>query len=212
MARIVVLEKGLADRVEIVPAQTRPGGQPVLPHQSVGPGAVSRPGRRHRPGGILRRSAPGSTSSTANRRSTLPAGDAGWEARRLEGLARSWLDGLSVWLREFYRPPDERSPGVIRHETARSERMVDLWEKEIAHPLMHGALNMQQPHARLRPRARGAQSRLPLAARPSPARRVVRPDRDAPVVRGDRAARRRVEHPQGKNTLATESHGHTRKG
>jgi glutathione S-transferase len=73
----------------------------------------------------------------------LPAGEAAWEARRLEGLARSMLDGLSVWLRELYRPPEERSPGVIRHETARSERMVDLWEREIAHPLMRGALNMQ---------------------------------------------------------------------
>ena len=54
------------------------------------------------------------------------------------------MDGLAVWLRELYRPPNERSPGVIRHETERASRMVDLWEREIEHPYMRGALNMAQ--------------------------------------------------------------------
>jgi glutathione S-transferase len=74
----------------------------------------------------------------------LPAGEAGWEARRLEGLARSLIDGLTVWLRELYRPENERSPGVIRHEIDRATRLVDLWEREIGHPYMRGALNMAQ--------------------------------------------------------------------
>ncbi len=111
-----------------------------------------------------------------------------WEARRLEGLARSMLDGLAVWLRELYRPPDERSPGVIRHETARSERMVDLWEKEIAHPLMRGALNMQSLTLAC---ALGLEARNPGTSAGGPAipgfRRSgsrLAPDRDAPVVRG----------------------------
>jgi glutathione S-transferase len=54
------------------------------------------------------------------------------------------MDGLAVWLREMYRPENERSPGVIRHEIDRAMRMVELWEREISHPYMRGALNMAQ--------------------------------------------------------------------
>ena len=74
----------------------------------------------------------------------LPGGDQSWEARRLEALARSMLDGLSVWGREILRPENERSPGVIQHETDRARRMADAWEREIDHPVMRGALNMVQ--------------------------------------------------------------------
>jgi glutathione S-transferase len=74
----------------------------------------------------------------------LPSGDMAWEARRLEALGRSMMDGLSVWLREVTRPQDERSPTVIRHETARAMRLADLWEAEVDHPLMHGTLNLAQ--------------------------------------------------------------------
>jgi glutathione S-transferase len=70
--------------------------------------------------------------------------EASWESRRLEALARSLLDGLSVWGREIGRPENERSPTVIRHETARAARMVDAWEREAAHPLMQAPLNMVQ--------------------------------------------------------------------
>jgi len=54
------------------------------------------------------------------------------------------LDGLSVWVREIARPPDDRSPTVIRHEAERSQRMADLWEAEIDHPWMGGGLNLEQ--------------------------------------------------------------------
>lgn len=73
-----------------------------------------------------------------------PTGDEALEARRLEALARSMLDGLSVWGREILRPGDERSPGVVQHEIDRARRMTDLWEREIDHPVMRGALNMVQ--------------------------------------------------------------------
>ncbi|MGH8636687.1 MAG: hypothetical protein ACREUZ_06070, partial [Burkholderiales bacterium] len=66
------------------------------------------------------------------------------EARRLEALARSMMDGLAVWSRELGRPRDEQSPTVIAHERARSERMADLWEREIDRPWMHGPLDMAQ--------------------------------------------------------------------
>jgi hypothetical protein len=38
----------------------------------------------------------------------------------------------------------ERSPTVIRHETARAERLIDQWEAAIDHPLMRRPLNMVQ--------------------------------------------------------------------
>src|SRR4029450_12874479 len=53
-------------------------------------------------------------------------GGEGWGGRRLEAVARSRLDGLAVWGREMARPRDERSPTIIRHETARAGRMADL--------------------------------------------------------------------------------------
>ena len=78
----------------------------------------------------------------------LPAGEPGWEARRLEALARSLADGLAVWSRENARPENERSPTTIKHEAARAARMADVWEQEIHHSWMHGApqlpMNMAQ--------------------------------------------------------------------
>ena len=31
---------------------------------------------------------------------------------------------------------------IIRHETARAHRMIDLWEKELDDPVTHGGLNL----------------------------------------------------------------------
>ena len=73
-----------------------------------------------------------------------PEGADGWEARRLEALARSLLDGLAVWSREIHRPQPERSSTVIKHEASRAARMVALWENDIAHTLSRSALNMGQ--------------------------------------------------------------------
>ena len=36
------------------------------------------------------------------------------------------------------------SPTIIEHELQRSRRMINLWESEIDHPLMHGQLSMAQ--------------------------------------------------------------------
>ena len=143
MARIVVFEKGLVGRVEIVLAQTRRAGSPYY---------------RINPSGrvpyLIRDDGVGLEESTlicayldnidGKPAFELPHGDEGWEMRRLEALARSMLDGLAVWSREIARPQYERSPTVIRHEAERSRRMADLWEGESYHPLMHGALNMAQ--------------------------------------------------------------------
>ena len=143
MARIVVIEKGLESRVEVIFAQTRTVGS-----------AYYRINPSGRVPYLVRDDGVGLEESALicawlDQRDGkpafgLPAGEAGWEARRLEALARSLMDGLSVWLRELYRAPNERSPGVIRHETDRTSRMADLWEREMEQPYMHGALNMAQ--------------------------------------------------------------------
>jgi len=143
IARIVILEKELESRVGIIVAQTRLSGSPYY--------AINPSGRVPY---LIRDDGVGLEESAVicayldhldgNPAFDLPAGDQAWEARRLEALARSMVDGLAVWSRELVRPQDERSPTVIKHEASRSARMVDLWEREIGHPLMCGALNMVQ--------------------------------------------------------------------
>lgn len=143
MARIVVIEKGLESRVEIVAAQTRRANSPYYDINPSGrvPYLIRDDGVGLEESAVI--------CAYLDRLDgdpvlDLPAGEEQWEARRLEGLARSMLDGLAVWSREILRPQNERSPSVIQHEADRSRRMADLWETEIDHPLMHGALNMAQ--------------------------------------------------------------------
>jgi glutathione S-transferase len=143
MARIMVIEKGLEQRVEVIFAQTRTAGSSY--YQINPSGRVPY---------LVRDDGVGMEESAdicayldqldGRPAFGLPAGEAGWEARRLEARARSLMDGLAVWLRELYRPENERSPGVIRHETERASRLVDFWEGEIGHPYLRGALNMAQ--------------------------------------------------------------------
>jgi len=143
MARIVVIEKGLERQVEILIAQTRTADSPYY--------KINPSGRVPY---LIRDDGVGIEESAVicahldhldgNPRFQLPAEDDEWEARRLEALARSMLDGLAVWGREMARPPHERSPGILRHEAERAQRMADAWEREIDHPLMRGALNMVQ--------------------------------------------------------------------
>jgi glutathione S-transferase len=143
MARIVVLEKRLAGRVETITAKTRAADSP---YYSINPsGRVPY---------LIREDGVGMEESAlicayldhldGEPALQLPVDARSWEARRLEALARSMLDGLSVWGREILRPENERSPGVIQHEIGRAQRMADAWEREIDHPLMRGSINMVQ--------------------------------------------------------------------
>ena len=124
MARIVVLEKGLASRVEVIVAKTRVANSPY--YQINPSGRVPY---------LVRDDGTGLEDSPlicfyldhldGNPKFDFPAGVEGTEARRLEALARSLVDGLSVWSRELARPENERSPGVIQHEAERARRMTD---------------------------------------------------------------------------------------
>ena len=139
MARIVVIEKGLESRVEVAFAQTRKTDSPYY--------AINPSGRVPY---LVREDGVGMEDSALicaylDQLDGKPVLQIeGWEARRLEGLARSYLDGLSVWMRELYRPQNERSPTVIRHEMDRAARLADVWEREVSHALMRGPLNMVQ--------------------------------------------------------------------
>lgn len=163
ITRVVMLEKGLESRVEIVAAETR---RPDSPYYSINPSGrvpylVRDDGVELEESALICAYLDHLDGRPAF---DLPAGDEGWEARRLEALARSLLDGLAVWGRELLRPEGERSPTILRHEADRSGRLADLWELEIDHPRMHGAFNLVQitlacalglealnPHIRWRP-------------------------------------------------------------
>ena len=137
MARILVLEKGLESRVEMIVAKTRVADSPyygVNPSGRV-PYLVCDDGVGLEESALI---CAYLDHLDGDPIFDLSAGDQGWDARRLEALARSMLDGLSVWNREMSRPERERSPGVIQHEADRARRMPDVWEREIAHPVMHG--------------------------------------------------------------------------
>jgi len=143
ITRIVILEKRLETRVEIMVAQTRRADSPYYSINPSGrvPYLVRDDGVGLEESAVICAYLDHLDGKPAF---DLPAGERVWEARRLEAMARSLLDGLSVWGREILRPPDERSPTVLDHEAQRSRRMTDLWEAEINHPVMHGALNMAQ--------------------------------------------------------------------
>jgi glutathione S-transferase len=180
IARIVILEKGLESRVEIIAAQTRLADSP---YYSINPSGRVPYLIRDDGVGLEESAVICAYLDQVDGKPVfhLPAGDEVWEARRLEALARSMVDGLAVWSRELSRPPQERSPTVLRHEADRSKRLADLWEREIDQPLMRGALNMAQLtfacalglDARIPEfRWRSAHPRLcdwfdPMAARPS---------------------------------------------
>ncbi len=143
MVRIVILEKDLDRRVEIIGAQTR---TPDGAYTSINPSG--RVPYLVRDDGVGLEESQVICAYLDNLDGSPvfahPSGDAGWESRRLEALARSLLDGLCVWGRELYRPADERSPTIIEHERQRSRRMADIWETEIDNPHMRGPLNMAQ--------------------------------------------------------------------
>ena len=143
IARIVVLEKGLENVVEVIGVQTRTANSPYY--------GINPSGRVPY---LVRDDGVGMEESAVicawldhchgEPVFDLPAGETAWEVRRLEALARSMADGLSVWGREIVRPERERSPAVLRHEADRANRMADLWEAEIEHPLMRASLNLAQ--------------------------------------------------------------------
>jgi glutathione S-transferase len=142
MTRVVVHEKGLGDRVEIVTASTRTAQSPYYEINPSGrvPYLVREDGVGLEDSALI--------CAYLDHLDGVPTFDLPpdvdhpWEARRLEAVARSTLDGFSVWARELARAENERSPALIRHERDRAARLLHVWEREIAHPLMRNGLHL----------------------------------------------------------------------
>ena len=143
IVRIVVIEKKLSDKVEVITAKTRTTDSPYYQINPSGrvPHLVCDDGLALEDSGLI--------SSYLDHLEghpsfALPAGAPGLEARRVEALVRSTLDGLAVLGREKWRPVNEQSPKIVLHEIQRANRLLNVWEQQINHPLFHGQLNMVQ--------------------------------------------------------------------
>lgn len=143
IVRATILEKGLADRVEIIKAITRKADSPYF--------AVNPSGRvpyLERDDGIGMEDSQliaAYLDSLDGKPSIVPALNLeNWAYGRLETYARSMVDGISVWVREMRRAENERSPIILAHEATRAGRLADFWENEISAPLMNGPFNLAQ--------------------------------------------------------------------
>ena len=144
MTRIVRLEKGLSDSVEYEVVQTRGENNP---YYNVNPsGRV--PSLILDDGTVLEESA--LICWYLDHIDGTPKlhpvdGMNGLEQRRIEAIARSMLDGTSLWLREYLlRPSEMRSETIIGHERRRAFRLADVFEKEVEGELLSGPINMAQ--------------------------------------------------------------------
>jgi glutathione S-transferase len=142
LARMVVHEKGLGGRVEIVEAKTR---TPDSPYYAINPSGrvpylVTDDGTTMEDSQVISAYLDGLDGSPRFH----PASDPDWSHRRLEASARSMLDGIAVWAREMSRPENLRSPANLAHEATRTQRMADLFEKLTEQPTLQGPPNMAQ--------------------------------------------------------------------
>jgi glutathione S-transferase len=143
LARILVAEKGLGTRVEIIEAKTRTAGSPFYGINPSGrvPYLVDDAGVGMEDSQVICAYLDGLDGKP---RLHPSVSDGDWNHRRLEARARSLCDGIAVWAREMGRPESERSPTTLAHEAARAQRMADFFETAVAHPVLQGAPNMAQ--------------------------------------------------------------------
>ena len=141
LARIVVIEKALEDRVEIIEAKTRTPGSPYYQINPSGrvPYLVDDTGAGMEDSQLICAYLDG-LDGKPRFHNASHAPD--WAYLRLEFAARSMCDGIAVWAREMARPENERSPTTLAHERARVQRMADFFENRVTDPLMQGPLRM----------------------------------------------------------------------
>jgi glutathione S-transferase len=130
IARMAVIELGLADRVAVEEATLRDPASVLLPFNPVGrvPALVLADGTAV-------------TETTAvlmmldslvePARRLLP-GPERPQALAAYGRVLGMMDGIAVWNRELRRPEHERSPGVIALEALRAARVADALERDVA--------------------------------------------------------------------------------
>jgi len=142
LARIVVIEKALEDRVEIVEAKTR---TPDSPYYGVNPSGrvpflIAGSGLQMEDSQVIC----AYLDNLDGKPRLHPAAGPDWSHRRLEASARSMLDGIAVWAREMGRPESERSPTTLGHEAARTQRIADVFQDAVTHPVLQAETNMAQ--------------------------------------------------------------------
>ena len=141
LARIIVIEKALEDRVEIIEAKTRTPGSPYYQINPSGrvPYLVDDTGVGMEDSQLICAFLNG-VDGKPRFHNAAYASD--WAYLRLEFAARSMCDGIAVWGREMARPENERSPTTLAHESARAQRMADFFETRATDPLMQGPPHM----------------------------------------------------------------------
>ncbi len=141
LARIIVIEKGLEDRVEIVAAKTRAADSPYYRINPSGrvPYLVDDAGVGMEDSQLICAYLDG-LDGKPRFHDAARASDLAY--RRLEFAARSLCDGIAVWGREMARPESERSPTTLAHEAARARRMADFFEDRVSDPPLQGPPGM----------------------------------------------------------------------
>ena len=134
-ARMLVAAKGLHDRVETIVAKTRTAGSPyyvVAPSGRV-PFLILDDGSAMEDSQLIC-----AYLDSLDGQPLFHAADPDWSRARMEAHARSFCDGVAVWIRETYRPENERSPGIMVHEQTRANRMCDMFEHAVLSPAWQG--------------------------------------------------------------------------
>ena len=135
LARILVLEKGMSERVEIVEAKTRTLDSPYYRINPSGrvPYLVDDAGIGTEDSQLI---CSYLDNLDGKPRFHQPLRDLDWAYRRLEATARGFCEGIAVWIREMRRPENERSPTLIAHEVARAARLADVFDVEVKRQLL----------------------------------------------------------------------------
>jgi glutathione S-transferase len=141
LARIIVIEKDLERRIEIIEAKTRTPGSAYYQINPSGrvPYLVDDAGLGMEDSQLICAYLDGLDGKP---RFHNPSHASDWAYLRLEFAARSLCDGIAVWGREMARPENERSPTTLAHEAARAQRMADFFEDRVTAPLMQGSTYM----------------------------------------------------------------------
>ena len=141
LARILVAEKKLEKRVEVIEARTRTADSPYYRINPSGrvPYLVHDDGVGMEDSQLICAYLDGLDGEPWLHRAEVTAD---LTYRRLEATARSMCDGIAVWVREMRRPENERSPTVLAHEAARAQRLADFFETKAQEALLQGPPTM----------------------------------------------------------------------
>jgi glutathione S-transferase len=141
LARIIIIEKALEDRVEIIEAKTRTPGSPYYQINPSGrvPYLIDDTGVGMEDSQLICAYLDGLDGRPRFHHASRASN---WSYLRLEFAARSMCDGIAVWGREMARPENERSPTTLTHESARAQRMADFFDDRVTDSLMQGSPTM----------------------------------------------------------------------